>query len=187
MREISLHILDLVQNSIEAGATAAKLEIIEDIIGNSMIIRVSDNGRGMNKKMRQLVIDPFITTRTTRRVGLGLPLMDMSTKRCGGYLNIDSIQGQGTVIEAMYQHSHLDRPPMGNLVETIKSILVANPVLQFSYHHTVNNKSLLISSHEITDILDGIPLTQPDVLIWLHGYLSENIANLYGGAEDENN
>lgn len=187
MREISLHILDLIQNSIEAGATAAKLEIIEDIIGNSMIIRISDNGRGMNKKMRQLVIDPFITTRTTRRVGLGLPLMDMSTKRCGGYLKIDSIPGQGTVIEAMYQHNHLDRPPMGNLVETIKSILVASPVLQFSYYHTVNNKSLSISSHEIADVLDGIPLTQPDILIWLHGYLSDNIANLYGGAEDENN
>lgn len=187
MREISLHILDLVQNAIEAGATAVKLEIIEDLIKDSMIIRVSDNGRGMNKKMRQLVIDPFITTRTTRRIGLGLPLMDMSTKRCGGYLNIESTPGQGTVIEAMYQHSHFDRPPMGNLVETIKSILVANPVLQFYYNHTVDNKSLAVSSHEIADILDGIPLTQPDVLLWLHGYLSDNIDNLYGGAKDENN
>lgn len=187
MREISLHILDLVQNSIEAEATTVTLEIIEDTAKDSMIIRISDNGRGMNKKMRQLVIDPFITTRTTRRIGLGLPLMDMSTKRCGGYLNIDSTPGQGTVIEAMYQHSHLDRPPMGNLVETIKSILVANPVLQFSYHHTVNNRSITVSSREIDDILDGIPLTQPDVLVWLHGYLSDNIANLYGGAKDENN
>ncbi|MBP2664411.1 MAG: putative system histidine kinase [Firmicutes bacterium] len=187
MREISLHILDLVQNSIEAGATAVKLEIIETIVKDSMVIRVYDNGRGMNKKMRQLVIDPFITTRTTRRIGLGLPLMDMSTKRCGGYLKIDSTPGQGTVIEAMYQHSHFDRPPMGNLVETIKSILVGNPVLEFSYKHTVDDKSISISSREIADILDGISLTQPDVLIWLHGYLSDNIANLYGGANDENN
>lgn len=187
MRELSLHILDLVQNAIEAEATAVTLEIIENTDKDSLIIRVSDNGRGMNKKMRQLVIDPFITTRTTRRIGLGLPLMDMSTKRCGGYLNIESTPGQGTVIEAMYQHSHLDRPPMGNLVETIKSILVANPVLQFSYLHTVNNRSLTVSSHEIADILDDIPLTQPDILLWLHGYLSDNIANLYGGANDENN
>lgn len=187
MREISLHILDLVQNSIEAGATEVKLEIIEDLTKDSMIIRVSDNGRGMNKQLRQLVIDPFITTRTTRRIGLGLPLMDMSTKRCGGYLNIDSTPGEGTVIEAMYQHSHFDRPPMGNLVETIKSILVANSALQFFYYHTVNNKTLTVSSQEISDILDGVPLTQPDVLIWLHGYLSDNIANLYGGAKDENN
>lgn len=187
MREMSLHILDLVQNSIEAGATTVKLEIFEDIVKDSMVVRVSDNGRGMNKKMLQLVIDPFITTRTTRRIGLGLPLMDMSTKRCGGYLNIDSTQGEGTTIEAMYQHSHLDRPPMGNLVETIKSILVANSELQFSYHHTVNGKSLIVSSQEIADILEGVPLTQPDVLIWLHGYLSDNIANLYGGAKNENN
>ncbi len=187
MRELSLHILDLIQNSIEAGATSVKLEIIEDFVNDSMIIRVSDNGRGMNEKMRQLVIDPFITTRTTRRIGLGLPLMDMSTKRCGGYLKIDSIPGQGTVVEAMYQHSHFDRPPVGNLVETIKSILVANPALQFFYHHTVNDRSLSVSSQEIADILEGIPLTQPDVLIWLHGYLSDNIANLYGGVKDENN
>ncbi len=187
MREISLHILDLIQNSIEAEATSVKLEIIEDIVNDRMIIRVSDNGRGMNEKMRQLVIDPFITTRTTRRIGLGLPLMDMSTKRCDGYLDINSIPGQGTVIEAMYRHSHYDRPPMGNLPETIKSILVANPELQFFYSHTFNDQSLSVSSQEIADILDGIPLTQPDVLIWLDGYLSESIDNLYGGAKNENN
>jgi hypothetical protein len=187
MREISLHILDLVQNSIEAGATQVELEIVEDLVKDSMIIRLSDNGRGMNEKLRQLVIDPFITTRTTRRIGLGLPLMDMSTKRCGGYLRLDSTPGKGTVVEAMYQHSHFDRPPMGNLVETIKSILVANPALHFLYNHTVNDRSISVSSQELANILDGIPLTQPDVLIWLHGYLSDNIANLYGGAENENN
>ncbi|WP_371371563.1 ATP-binding protein [Sporomusa aerivorans] len=187
MREISLHILDLVQNSIEAGATQVELTIVEDLVKDSMVIRLSDNGRGMNEKLRQLVIDPFITTRTTRRIGLGLPLMDMSTKRCGGYLRIDSTPGKGTVVEAMYQHSHFDRPPMGNLVETIKSILVANPDLLFLYNHTVNNRSISVSSQELANILDGIPLTQPDVLVWLHGYLSDNIANLYGGAEDENN
>lgn len=187
MRELSLHILDLVQNSIEAKATVVKLEIIENKINDSLVIRVSDNGRGMNEKMRQLVIDPFITTRTTRRIGLGLPLMDMSTKRCGGYLKVDSIPGKGTVVEAMYQHSHFDRPPVGNLVETIKSILVANPVIQFIYCHTVDDRSFSVSSQEIADILDGVPLTQPDVLSWLHGYLSDNIANLYGGVKNENN
>ncbi|WP_371368529.1 hypothetical protein SRRS_20730 [Sporomusa rhizae] len=187
MREISLHILDLVQNSIEAGATSVKLDIIEDMTKDIMVIRVSDNGRGMDEKMRQLVIDPFITTRTTRRIGLGLPLMDMSTKRCGGYLNLTSTPGKGTVVEAKYQHSHLDRPPMGNLIETIKTILVANPTLHFLYYHTVNGRSISVSSQELANTLEGIPLTQPDVLVWLHGYLSDHITNLYGGAKDENN
>lgn len=187
MREISLHLLDLVQNSIEAGATSVKLEINENLNSDKMIIRVMDNGRGMDEKLRQLVIDPFITTRTTRRIGLGLPLMDMSTKRCGGYLDVDSTPGKGTVVEAMYQHSHLDRPPMGNLVETVKSILVANPELDFIYDHTVNDRRFTVSSRDLADTLDGIPLTQPDVLVWLNGYLSDHIANLYGGAKDENN
>ncbi|WP_425060592.1 hypothetical protein SCACP_13220 [Sporomusa carbonis] len=181
MREMSLHILDLVQNSIEAGATLVKLEIIEDFATDVLLIRVSDNGRGMDEKLRQLVIDPFITTRTTRRIGLGLPLMDMSSQRCGGYLKVESKPGQGTVVEAKYRHSHLDRPPMGNLVETIKTILVTNPTLNFLYHHIVNDRSLWISSQELANILDGIPLTHPDILIWLHEYLSDNIANLYGG------
>ncbi|MDF2572910.1 MAG: putative system histidine kinase [Sporomusa sp.] len=187
MREISLHILDLVQNSIEAGATSVTLEISEFLAVDEMIIKVSDNGRGMNEQLRQLVIDPFITTRTTRRIGLGLPLMEMSTKRCNGYLKIDSTPGKGTVVKAMYKHSHFDRPPLGNLVETIKNILVANPELHFLYRHTVNDNVFSVSSEELASILDGIPLTQPDVLIWLHGYLSDNIANLYGGAKDENN
>lgn len=184
MREISLHILDLVQNSIEAGATSINLEIIENFNEDVMIIRVTDNGRGMDEKMRQLVIDPFITTRTTRRIGLGLPLMDMTTKRCGGYLTIASTPGRGTVIEAMFQHSHLDRPPLGNMVETITNILVANPELQFSYQHAVGDKTFIVSSQEIADILKGIPLTQPDVLVWLREFLSENIANLYGGVKE---
>ncbi|HWR43314.1 ATP-binding protein [Sporomusa sp.] len=183
MRELSLHILDLVQNSLEAGAMIVKLEVIEDLAADVMLIRVSDNGRGMDEKLRQLVIDPFVTTRITRRIGLGLPLMDMSSKRCDGYLKIDSTPGQGTIIEAKYRHSHLDRPPLGNMVETIKAILVANPTLDFSYHHTVNDRSYTVSSRELADILDGVSLTQPDILVWLHEYLSDNIANLYGGVE----
>jgi len=181
MRELSLHILDLVQNALEAGATLVKLEIIENFAADVLTIRMSDNGRGMDEQLRQLVIDPFITTRTTRRIGLGLPLMDMSSKRCGGYLTIDSTPGRGTIVEVKYQHSHLDRPPMGNLVETIKTILVANPALDFIYHHTIDDKTFSISSQELVDTLDGVPLTHPDILTWLHGFLLENISNLYGG------
>ncbi|HWR40943.1 MAG TPA: ATP-binding protein [Patescibacteria group bacterium] len=181
MRELSLHILDLVQNSIEANATTVKLEVIEDRSDDRLIIRVTDNGRGMDEKIRQLVIDPFITTRTTRRIGLGLPLMEMSSKRCDGYLHIDSVPGQGTTVEAMYRHSHLDRPPLGNMVETIKTILVANSELHFTYHHSVNGRTFSISSLELHDILGDVPLSHPDVLGWLHDYLTVNIANLYGG------
>lgn len=183
MRELSLHILDLVQNSIEADATAVVLEIKEDLAADSLIIRVQDNGRGMDEKIRQLVIDPFITTRTTRRIGLGLPLMEMSSKRCDGYLNIDSVPGKGTTVEAMYRHSHLDRPPLGNMTETIKSIIIANSELQFTYRHSVNERTFTLSSIELHDILGDVPMTHPDVLVWLHDYLTVNIANLRGGVQ----
>ena len=182
MRELTLHILDLVQNTIEAGATRAKLEIAEDERADSLVIRVTDNGRGMDEKLKNSVTDPFTTTRTTRKVGLGLPLIDMSTKQCGGYLKIDSKQGEGTTVEAMYRRSHLDRPPMGNLVDTIKTILVGNPNFQFIYDHKVNDREFTFSSAEIAEILDGVDFSNPEVLIWLQEFLTEHIANLYEGA-----
>jgi len=186
VRELSLHILDLVQNSIEAGATVVSLAIIEDLGVDLFTIRVSDNGRGMKEELRRHVVDPFVTSRTTRKVGLGLPLIDMSTKRCDGHLTVRSSPGQGTVVEAVYRHSHWDRPPLGNMVETLKSIIVANPDLDFRYSHTFNGAVFSLTTFEITSILEDIPLTQPDVLLWLDGYLKSNFENLYGGVLYEN-
>ena len=103
MRELALHILDLVQNSIEAGADRVLLEIVEDFRADTLTIRVADNGRGMDDDTRRRALDPFMTTRKTRRVGLGLPLIDMTTRQCGGYLTIDSAAGRGTTVEAMYR------------------------------------------------------------------------------------
>jgi len=180
MRELSLHLLDLVQNSIEAGANKVTLEIIEDIqTMDTFVIRVTDNGRGMDEATCKNVLDPFVTTRTTRRVGLGLPLIDMSTKQCNGKLTVTSTPGCGTVVEALYQHSHLDRPPLGRIVETIRSIIIANPALDFSYCHTVDRAVFSVATRELIEILDDIPLTQPDVLVWLNEYLTNNVMNLY--------
>ena len=180
MRELSLHILDLVQNSIEAGAQKVTLTIIENPHEmDTFLIRVTDNGCGMNEETCKKVIDPFVTTRTTRRIGLGLPLIDMSTKRCNGHLSVTSTVGDGTVVEALYQHSHLDRPPLGNIVETIKSIVIANPELDFSYCHRVDQAVFSLATRELIEILGDVSLTQPDVLIWLHEYLTDNVKNLY--------
>ena len=183
MRELSLHILDLVQNSIEAGGTKVTLQIIEDIhVKDTFLIRVTDNGRGMDEATCKNVSDPFFTTRTTRRVGLGLPLIHMSTTRCEGYLNVTSTPGCGTVVEALYKHSHLDRPPLGSIVETIKSIVIANPELDFSYCHTVDQAVFSLATQELIEILGDLPLTQPDVLVWLNEYLTDNIMNLYNSS-----
>ncbi|MBP2653412.1 MAG: putative system histidine kinase [Firmicutes bacterium] len=186
MRELALHILDLVQNSIEAGAKRVLLEIVEDMSTDTLLIRVSDNGKGMDAETKKKVVDPFVTSRTTRRVGLGLPLIDMSTKQCDGYLKIESELGKGTVIEAAYRHSHLDRPPLGNMLETLKTLIIANPELDFNYRHMVNGEVFILSTCELSDILAGVPFSHPDVIVWLQAFLSESLNNLYGGAKDEN-
>jgi hypothetical protein len=186
MRELALHILDLVQNSIEAGATGVWLSVIENRALDLLTICVADNGRGMDETTRRSVSDPFFTTRSTRRVGLGLPLIQMSTSQCGGQLVITSELGRGTTVEASWRWSHLDRPPLGDLAATLKSLIVGNPDIDLNYTHQVANNSFSLSVREIRDTLDGIPFTQPDVLDWLDDYLSGNERQVYGGVLDEN-
>lgn len=162
------------------------LEIIEDCKADTLTIRVIDNGRGMDADTLRRVLDPFVTTRTTRRIGLGLPLIDMSTKRCEGYLRLTSAVGEGTVVEAVYRHSHLDRPPLGDMVETVRTVIIGNPELDFTYCHKVDDAAFTLASREITEILGDMPLSHPDVILWLREYLAANEANLYGGVQHEN-
>ena len=183
MRELALHILDLVQNSIEAQAGKVGLEIVEDNDADLLTIRIADDGRGMDQETVQKVRDPFVTTRTTRRIGLGLPLIEMTAVRSCGYLDIDSQPGRGTIVTATFQHSHLDRPPLGDMAKTVKVLLVVNPELNFSYCHTVGERTFTVSMRDLEEILGDIPLTQPEVLEWLDEYLTTGIANLYGGAQ----
>lgn len=186
MRELALHILDLVQNSIEAGADRVWLSVIEDRTLDWLTIRIVDNGRGMDPEMCRQITDPFFTTRTTRKVGLGLPLVQMSTAQCGGRLLITSEPGQGTTVEACWRWSHIDRPPLGDLAVTLKSLIIGSSALDLQYIHQVDSNQFTLSVRELREILDGVPFTQPDVLVWLDEYLSGNERRVYGGAEDEN-
>ena len=181
MHEISLHILDLVENSTGAGASKVTVSLEEDTQRDELRLCIADNGRGIEAGLLAKVTDPFVTSRTTRKVGLGLPLMDMTTRLCGGKLSIKSTVGQGTTVEAFWQLSHLDRPPLGNMVATVKAILVMNPELHFQYDHRVDDHSFNLNSGEIRAALGDLPLTQPEVLEWLDQYLKENLSILYGG------
>jgi hypothetical protein len=186
MRELALHVLDLVQNALEAGAKQVILEIVEDSVSDVLIIRVIDNGCGISEELQKRILDPFVTTRVTRIVGLGLPLLDMTTRQCGGYLNIKSKPGAGTTVEASFKHSNIDRPPLGRLAETVKAIIIANPNLDFIYQHTVNGSIFRVTTRELREALGDVPLTRPEVIDWLESYLAHNLANLYGGVVDEN-
>lgn len=188
MRELALQVLDLVRNSIEAGATKVALSITEDFTADRLTIEIHDNGRGMNSEECRRALDPFVTSNHTRKagVGLGLPLVDMYTRHCGGYLSLESAPGRGTTLKAVYQHSHLDRPPLGNMAETVKAIMVGNPKLDFCYSHTVGQRTFRCTTYELTGILGDIPLTHPDVLHWITDYLSGHFNYLYGGGPGEN-
>ncbi|HWR28816.1 MAG TPA: ATP-binding protein [Negativicutes bacterium] len=181
MHELSLHILDIVENSTGAGADTVTVNVEEDSRRDEMRIRVEDNGRGMDAAMVSQIRDPFVTTRSTRKVGLGLPLMDMTTHMCDGNLRIESVVGVGTTVEALWRLDHMDRPPLGNMAATLKTILVMNPDIHFRYCHRVGERSFTLDSREIRTALGDLPLTQPEVLEWLDGYLKENLSILYGG------
>jgi hypothetical protein len=174
LRELSLHILDLTENSISAGATLVTIDVIEDVAADQLTIRVADNGRGMDAEFVRQIGDPFITTRTTRRVGLGLPFLKQAAEMCNGKLTIDSQQGVGTAVTASFQHSHIDRMPMGDLAGTMLSIIVGNPNTDFVFRHEIGSKRLEIDTRLIKAELGDVPLSEPSVI----AYLREKISDL---------
>ncbi|MDD2401352.1 MAG: ATP-binding protein [Clostridia bacterium] len=173
MREISLHILDIVQNSLAAQAKNIGISIIEDTEQNKMYIEIKDDGKGMDKETINKVLDPFYTTRTTRKVGLGLSLLQANARTCGGDLTIESIPGKGTIVRTIFCLDHIDRPPLGNMATTLISIMSGSSDVEFSYQHQCDKKCFSISTQEIKEHLNDIPVNNPEVLAWLLEYFTE--------------
>jgi len=182
MKEISLHILDIAQNSIAAGASLVDILIEESHSEDLLCITIRDNGKGMKEELLSKVTDPFITTRKSRRVGLGLSLFKASAEACNGEFHIDSKLGEGTVVNAKYQYSHIDRPPMGDLAQTLVTLVACNPSLDFVCRYFVDNVSFTFSTYTIKEKLVDIPINHPNVIAWIQEYLNEGINSLNGGA-----
>lgn len=174
MRELSLNVLDIVQNSITAKATLIKIELIEDINNDILKINIFDNGKGMTDEQIKSVTDPFYTTRTTRKIGLGIPLFKMAAEMSGGSFKIESIVGVGTKIFTSYIHSSIDRMPVGNINKTVSMLIQMNPDIDFVYTHTFNEKSYSLDTRELREQLEDVPLDTPDVIEWINDYLKEN-------------
>jgi len=170
-----LHILDIVENSIEAGATRVELIVDEDRQADQLVVSVSDNGQGMDEAYVRRVLDPFVTSRTTRRVGLGLPLIAATAERCGGGLSIESVKGKGTKVKVTFQLSHIDRPPLGDMKSTVLSIAVGRSDVDLRYVHRVDGRTFELDTAEVKRLLDGVPLSNPTVLRWLNEYLDQDI------------
>lgn len=179
MRELALHILDVLENALEAGATRVDLAIIEDLETDLLTITVRDNGRGMDPQTANRTLDPFFTTRTTRHVGLGLPLFAAAARRCEGDLTVDSCPGKGTVVTAVFRHSHIDRAPLGNMADTLLAFLLGSRGdLQLHYRHQVGAQTFDLDTAAIQAELGDVPFSHPKVRNWLYEYLAEGEAEL---------
>ena len=178
MNELSLHILDICQNSIKADANLIRIIVEEDLKNDFYKIFIGDNGHGMSEKTLSEVSDPFFTTRSTRKVGLGVSLFKMAADMCNGNFSVDSIEGKGTVVTALFEHSHIDRAPLGDIGETIMILILNEKDIDIYYEHIFNNKIYIFDTREIRKVLGGIPFTEYSVILWIKDNIVNGIKNL---------
>lgn len=182
MRELSLNILDIAQNSISAGAPLITIEVVENTADKTLLIGIYDNGKGMSEEQVRSVIDPFFTTRTTRKVGMGIPLFKMAAEQTGGKLEIKSKLGIGTEVRAYFKTNSVDFTPLGDVTSTIQMLITMNTDRDFIYRRVIDDKEFTLDTREIKMILGDVPLDTYEVSQWLKGYIEENVNELYGGA-----
>lgn len=173
-----MHILDVLQNAREAGASLVRLTIEEDLAADRLTIVVEDNGRGMDEKTRSKALDPFFTTRTTRHVGLGLPLFAAAAERCNGSLKVESAPGQGTRVTATFQHSHVDRAPLGHIAESLMAFLMGDSPCDLVYCHRRDGREFSLDTRVVRQELGEIPFSHPAVREWMRNYIAQEEDNL---------
>lgn len=175
MTDLSLHVLDLTQNSISAGANKITIIVDEQPERDFLKISIEDNGKGMSADMVAKVTDPFVTSRTTRKVGLGLPLFKQNALRSGGDMKISSEEGVGTHLEATFGYSNIDRPPLGDMANTIMMLVSSNPEIRFLYIYRFNEEEYIFDTVEINEILDGMPINNPAIIRYLTEMIKESM------------
>lgn len=172
MQELSLNVMDLAQNSISAGASQIDISVLES--AGSMMICVSDNGCGMTAEQAALVTDPFYTTRTTRKVGLGVPLFKMEAEMTGGGLTVETKKGVGTTITAKFIPSHVDMIPLGDINSTVLLLIVSNPERNFLFRRRIAMREFILDTRDMRRALgQEVALNSPEVVQWIRDYLNE--------------
>ena len=178
MKELSLHILDIAQNSLRAEATCVQISVRDSLSQDLLEITIQDNGRGMDAALLARVTEPFVTTRTTRQMGLGIPLFQMAAEQTGGALSIESTPGEGTTLRCSFSRSHIDTPPMGNMTESLLTLIQGAPEVDFLYQYETDRQAFQFDTREMREILEDVPLNAPEVLDWIRGRLEELEASI---------
>ena len=177
MKELSLNILDIAENSVKAKATLTEIKIVEE--GDKLILTIKDDGCGMTDEILKTVTNPFYTTRTTRKVGMGLPLLKLEAELTGGNLSISSKHiseypdEHGTVVTAVFYKNHIDCTPLGDVVASITTLIQGHPDTDFLFIHKKEEREVLLDTRELRGVLGDVPLNTYDVIKWIEEYLNE--------------
>ena len=181
MRELADNIMDIAQNSISAGAALTEVHVKISHTADLITFTFKDNGCGMDEEMVKAVIEPFTTTRKTRKVGLGLPLLKQTAEMTGGALDIQSTVGVGTVVTATFGLGHIDRPPMGDVAGAWFSLVVMNPEKDFLFTYDYDGNVFTFDTREVREAVAPIPLNQMEISAWIKDCISTEINELHGG------
>ncbi|MBG0787743.1 MAG: sensor histidine kinase [Anaerolineaceae bacterium] len=187
MRELALHILDIAENSISAGATRIMISVEENQYTDRLVITIEDNGKGMDAETLARITDPFITSRTTRNVGLGIPFFKAAAEACEGLFKIQSRPGKGTTVKAEFKRSHIDRMPLGDLAGTLQTLIIGTPDVHWIFEYRINDEVFRFDDEPVKEILDGVPLSDPSVMRYIRDALRTGIEELRQDANLPNN
>jgi hypothetical protein len=179
LREIALHLLDIAENSVAAGARNIEITIEEDLKHDRLKATVQDDGRGMDGQLLSRITDPFVTSRATRKVGLGIPFLKAAAEACDGNLCISSVPGQGTRLEVSFQRSHIDRMPLGDIAGTILTLVVGYPTTHWVFNYRADGAEFSFDDEPLKRELEGISLTEPWVLGFIRNLLQEGVGNVH--------
>lgn len=185
MQDLSLHLMDIVQNSLKAGADLIRIEVRADTTINILSITIEDNGHGMSSAMVEAVTDPFVTTRTTRSIGLGIPLLKEHCELTGGKLMLESEEGKGTCLIASFGLYSIDRMPLGDISDTMTALVLSDPKVDYVVSFVCEDNEYELDWRDIRNQLAEVPLNEPAVLEWIRENLAEKQHYIFGGVLDE--
>jgi hypothetical protein len=178
MQDLSLHILDIVENAIASKASQVAIRITEDPEKDQMTLEIEDDGAGIPAHLVEKVLDPFFTTRTTRRVGLGLSLLQQAARACEGDLQVKSEYGKGTLVRAEFRYTHIDRKPLGDMASTLVTLILGNPSMDFQYMHRKGDKAFCFDTVELKGELEDVPIDHPKVVPFIRDEIKKGLEEL---------
>ena len=185
MQDIAMHLLELIQNSIKANATKIVIELHEEVDEGMLDMKVQDDGCGMDETSLKHALDPFYTTRTTRHIGMGLAFMQQLCDQCNGSLEVQSEKEKGTRIHARVQISHIDCPPLGDFGEMMMVAIQASATIYYQFIYQIEDKKFVFDSNQIQELLQGVSLQDPSVLLWIKEYINQEILQMRRVSNEE--